>query len=90
MCFIAGMLDEARKTKESKKSKEFAGIDLVLEQPATTGNPPLQRASSQLQRLKVVLVKKTAGCNCGLLPVLTSWSPAIAGSLPLQRAERLV
>ena len=31
MCFIADMLDEARKTKESKKSKEFPIIDLLLE-----------------------------------------------------------
>ena len=44
MCFIAGMLDEARKTKESKKSKEFAGTDLLSEQLATAGNSPLQSA----------------------------------------------
>ena len=44
MCFIVGMLDEARKTKESKKSKEFAGIDFLSEQPATTGYCPQFRA----------------------------------------------
>ena len=52
------MLDEARKTKESKISKEFFGINLLSEQLAIAGNPSLQRASSYLQRPEAVLVKK--------------------------------